>query len=163
MHDPAIVVMLLPKFILSLLFGAGGAYLFFLGLTGVLRKWRLLVNAASTSGTVVAYDAVLRMSTDDRGRDEEITYYYPIVEFMDSIGMERRATVSKEGNSLSSASRRKYSLSVLIRSSRSAIVSVILFFLVGGFLLSRVDVTQGRAAVHVDEPVEEVTTVHTEL
>ena len=94
MHDPAIVVMLLPKFILSLLFGAGGAYLFFLGLTGVLRKWRLLVNAASTSGTVVAYDAVLRRSTDDRGRDEEITYYYPIVEFMDSIGMERRATVS---------------------------------------------------------------------
>jgi UMF1 family MFS transporter len=35
----------------------------------------------------------------------------------------------------------------LTGSSRNAIVSVIIFFLVGGLLLSQVDVTQGRAAV----------------
>jgi UMF1 family MFS transporter len=35
----------------------------------------------------------------------------------------------------------------LTGSSRNAIVSVIVFFLVGGLLLSQVDVSQGRAAV----------------
>jgi UMF1 family MFS transporter len=35
----------------------------------------------------------------------------------------------------------------LTGSSRNAIVSVVVFFIVGGFLLSQVDVTQGRAAV----------------
>jgi UMF1 family MFS transporter len=35
----------------------------------------------------------------------------------------------------------------LTGSSRNAIVSVVVFFLVGGLLLSQVDVTQGRAAV----------------
>jgi UMF1 family MFS transporter len=35
----------------------------------------------------------------------------------------------------------------LTGSSRNAIVSVVVFFLVGGLLLSKVDVTQGRAAV----------------
>ncbi len=39
----------------------------------------------------------------------------------------------------------------LTGSSRYAIVSVMIFFLVGGFLLSRVDVAQGRAAVQVEE------------
>ena len=39
----------------------------------------------------------------------------------------------------------------LTGSSRYAIVSVMIFFLVGGFLLSRVDVAEGRAAVQVEE------------
>ena len=42
----------------------------------------------------------------------------------------------------------------LTGSSRYAIVSVTLFFLIGGYLLSRVDVAHGRAAVQAEERIE---------
>lgn len=85
---------MLGKILIGLMFGGFGAWLAYHGVAGFINARRFVTGASTTRGTVAAYEAEISESTDDRGRLEETTYYYPIVEFTDSEGIQRRVKTS---------------------------------------------------------------------
>lgn len=82
------------KILISLMFGGVGAWLAYHGVAAFINARRFVSGASTTRGTVAAHEAEISESTDDQGRRETTTFYYPIVEFTDAEGIQRRVRTS---------------------------------------------------------------------
>ena len=79
--------------VLTLMFGAFGLFFLGAGIVMVVRRRRLIATAVRTEGKIVAYE-----ESEFKDDDGSSTYaYYPIVEFKDAKGMQRRVK-SSEGS-----------------------------------------------------------------
>jgi len=82
------------QIIIAILFGGFGVVMTFAGLVKVTKTRRFVAAANSTAGRVVAYKTEVYESTNDTGRAEKHATAYPIVEFKDAKGTQRRVTTS---------------------------------------------------------------------
>jgi len=75
------------QLVFALVFGGVGAMLLFVGIAAFIQTRRFATDAIRTSGTVVENKATQKRREDGVGQD---TLYYPIFEFADFQGIQRR-------------------------------------------------------------------------
>ena len=76
----------------TIMFGGGGLAMTVTGIASLVRTRRFVATATRTTGTVVAHEARIGHSKEEDRRSVRTTFYYPVVEFKDGTGMQRRVT-----------------------------------------------------------------------